>query len=103
MRSKPASAALAATLVLGLSACATAPAITPSPLPIAPDYAGYVVERPLILRVSANGGAAAVTQFAAGQPVTARVEAAGDNWYRLTLPDGTAGYIFGLPLRLDRP
>ena len=85
--------------MLGLSACATAPAASPPPIVLPDGFADYVVERQAVVRVDANGGAGEVGRLTPGERVTARVETAGDNWYRLTTPGGNTGYVFGLPFR----
>lgn len=85
----------AASLMVGLAACATAP---PS-MTASPSYVRYVVERDIVVRRTANAGADEVGQLAASSVLTAWVEDVGGGWYRLHSDNGNVGYIFGRPFR----
>jgi hypothetical protein len=85
----------AASTMLGLAACASAPPSTSQS-----SYIRYVVERDLIVRQSANAGADEVGRLSAGAVLTARVEDVGGNWFRLHSDNGNVGYIFSRPFRI---
>lgn len=84
----------AASMMVSLAACASPPPITSSP-----PYVHYVVERDLVVRQAANGGAGEVGRLPAGAVLTAWLEDVGDNWYRVHSESGNVGYIFGRPFR----
>ena len=85
--------------LLGIAACASAPAPGPS-APQSSAYLRYVVERDVVVRRTANAGADQIGRLAAGQLVTAEVDDLGDGWFRIHSDSGRTGYIFGRPLRL---
>lgn len=89
----------ASGLLVGVAACASAPAPTPTAAPQASEYLRYVVERDVVVRRTANAGADTVGRLAAGTTVTAEVEDLGDGWFFIRSDSGRSGYIFGRPLR----
>ncbi len=86
---------LSALVVLSaLGGCASSPSVlTP------PTFVRYVVERDMVVRQAANGGAGEVGRLPAGTTLTAWAEDVGENWFRLHSDSGNVGYIFGMPFR----